>query len=229
MEKGKKIMTITISFMALILACVMFMQFKVVNETDLAQIETMREAELEQAVTEWKEKYEETYEKLVNTNNKIIEYEEKMQSNAETEELVNKELMEAKRNIGLTTVEGEGIIVTLIDSEEINYDYEDLLELVNELRDAGAEAISINDERIVSTSDIVNRAARIRVNSKNISSPYIIKVIGDKIHLKSALTIKNGYYDSKQKSGYNLEIQEKNNIKINKYSKKIDLKYIELN
>ena len=74
MNKEKKIMTITISIMALILVCVMFMQFKVVNETDIAQIETMREDELEEAVAEWKEKYEEVYEKIVDTTNKINEY-----------------------------------------------------------------------------------------------------------------------------------------------------------
>ena len=101
--------------------------------------------------------------------------------------------------------------------------------LINELRDAGAEAISINGERIINTSDIVYiSATMIKVNSKNISSPYIIKAIGDEIYLKSALTIKNGYYDVKVKNGYDINIEEKKNIKINKYSKNVNLKYIEL-
>ena len=229
MEKEKKIMILTISIMALILVCVMFMQFKVVNQTDIAQIESMREDELEKAVTEWKEKYEEAYEKLVDTNNKINEYNEKMQSNAATKELVNKELTEAKINFGLTDVTGDGIIVTLTNTDELEYDADDLLELVNELRSAGAEAILINGERIVNTSDVVNiTSSIIKVNSKNISSPYIIKAIGDNTYLKSALTIKNGYYDIKQKSDYKIKIEEKTNIEINKYSKSVNLKYIEL-
>lgn len=228
MRKEKRIMTATISVMAFILVCVMFMQFKVVNETDIEELESMREDELEKALAEWKEKYEEAYQKLVDTNNKINEYEEKMQSNEETKELVNKELTESKRNFGLTTVEGEGIIVTLTDTDDIAYDYEDLLDLINELRDAGAEAISINDERIVNMSDIVNRSTRIRVNSQNVSSPYVIKAIGDRTYLKSALTIKNGYYDLKEKDKYQIKIEEKSNIKINKFSKEINLKYIEI-
>lgn len=229
MEKDKKILILTISIMALILVCVMFMQFKVVNETDIAQIESMREDELEKAVAEWKEKYEEAYEKLSDTSDKINEYNEKMQSNAETEELINKELTEAKTNYGLTDVTGEGIIVTLTDTEEMAYDSDDLLELVNELRLAGAEAISINDERIVNTSDIVNiTSTTIKVNSKNITSPYTIKAIGDNTYLKSALTIKNGYYDIKEKNDYKIKIEEKSNIKIEKYSKSLNLKYIEL-
>lgn len=229
MEKDKKILILTISIMALILVCVMFMQFKVVNETDIAQIESMREDELEEAVAEWKEKYEEAYEKLSDTSDKINEYNEKMQSNAETEELINKELTEAKTNYGLTDVTGEGIIVTLTNTEEMAYDSDDLLELVNELRLAGAEAISINDERIVNTSDIVNiTSTTIKVNSKNITSPYTIKAIGDNTYLKSALTIKNGYYDIKEKNDYKIKIEEKSNIKIEKYSKSLNLKYIEL-
>lgn len=229
MEKDKKILILTISIMALILVCVMFMQFKVVNETDIAQIESMREDELEEAVAEWKEKYEEAYEKLSDTSDKINEYNEKMQSNAETEELINKELTEAKINYGLTDVTGEGIIVTLTDTEEMAYDSDDLLELINELRLAGAEAISINDERIVNTTDIVNiTSTTIKVNSKNITSPYTIKAIGDNTYLKSALTIKNGYYDIKEKNDYKIKIEEKSNIKIEKYSKALNLKYIEL-
>lgn len=229
MKKEEKIMIITISIMSLILVCVMFMQFKVVNETDIAQIEDMRKDELAEALSEWKEKYEETTKKLVDTNKKVQEYEEKLQSNEETRELVEKELAEAKENFGFTDVSGDGIIITLTDNEEKAYEAKDLVDLINELRAAGIEAISINDERVTNITDIVDISSRyILVNSNKVSSPYVIKAIGDKTHLKSALTIKNGYFDLKQKEGYNIEIQEKSNIKINKYSKEVSLKYIEL-
>lgn len=229
MKKEEKIMIITISIMSLILVCVMFMQFKVVNETDIAQIEDMREDELAEALSEWKEKYEETTKKIVDTNKKVQEYEEKLQSNEETRELVEKELAEAKENFGFTDVSGDGIIITLTDNEEKAYEAKDLVDLINELRAAGIEAISINDERVTNITDIVDISSRyILVNSNKVSSPYVIKAIGDKTHLKSALTIKNGYFDLKQKEGYNIEIQEKSNMKINKYSKEVSLKYIEL-
>ena len=228
MEKEKKIMIVTISIMSLILVCVMFMQFKVVNETDIAQIESMREDELQEAVKEWKEKYEEAYKKIEDTNKKINEYEEKVQNNTETKELVDKELLEAKKNFGLTDVSGEGIIITLTNTDERSYTAYNLLDLINELRAAGAEAISINGERITNISDIVDiSTSHIRINSNNVSSPYVIKAIGDKTYLKSALTIKNGYFDLKQKDEYNIDIQEKTNIKINACSKEVTLKYIE--
>lgn len=229
MKKDKLIIVITISIMSIILATVMFAQFKVVNEVDIAQIEYMSEQELKESLIEWREKYQTTEDKIKDTITKIREYEEKVQSNDEARELVKKELSEAQETFGLTNVEGEGIIVTLTDTDERSYDYKDLLTLVNELRAAGAKAISINNERIVNMTDIVSISTRyIMVNRNKISSPYVVKAIGDKTYLKSAITIKNGYVDLKEKDGYNISIQEKANIKINKYSEKVTLRYIEL-
>ena len=228
MNKNKLVMNITIGITALILVCVMFIQFRIVNETDIAQIESMREDELKEAAVEWKEKYEKTAEKLEDTNKKIEEYRDKTQSNDEAKDLIETELVNAEENFGLTDVNGDGVIVTLTDTDDKVYNWKDLLELVNELRAAGAEAISINDERIINLTDIIDVGNRyIVVNKQKIASPYIIKAIGDKIHLKSALTIKNGYYDLKKKEEYNIEIQERTNIKIEKYSKDVNLKYIE--
>ena len=228
MQKGYKTMVITISLMSFLLTCVMFMQFKVVKKTEIAQIEGMREDELEKAATEWKEKYEEVSKKIIETNQKMKEYNETQANNIEARELVAKELTEAKKNFGLTAVTGDGIMITLKDSEEKSYEADDLLDIVNELRDAGAEAISINEERVTNITDIANIATKyIVINSERVSSPYVIKAIGDKTYLKSALMIKNGYYDIKKKGDYDIDIQEKNNIRIDPYHKEISLKYIQ--
>ena len=229
MKKNKIIITTTISIMSMIFFAVIFAQFKVVNEVDIAQIEYMSEQELKQSLIEWREKYETTEAKIKDTVSKIQEYDEKVQGNEEARELVKKELSEAKQIFGLTNIEGEGITVTLTDNEERSYDYKDLLNLVNELRAAGAKAISINNQRIVNMSDIANVNYRyIIINNTRVTSPYVVKAIGDKTYLKSALTIKNGYMDLKEKDGYDISVQEKTNIKINKYSEKVDVKYIKL-
>ena len=141
--------------------------------------------------------------------------------------MVERELAEAQENFGLTEVIGDGIIVTITDNEEKSVKAMDLLDLVNELKVAGSKAISINEQRVTNLTDLVDISTKyIKVNSENISSPYVIKAIGDKTHLKSALTIKNGYFDLLQKEGYNIKIEEKNNIKINKYLNDVTLKYI---
>lgn len=229
MKKKPKTIIITISIMSAILSCVMFMQFKVVNQTNIEEIETMREDELNDAIANWKEKYEQVSKELEDTSERIKQYRNKLQNNAEIKELVEKELAEAQENFGLTEINGDGIIVTIEDNEEKSVGAIDLLDLVNELKVAGSNAISINEQRVTNLTDIVDIATKyIKVNSENISSPYVIKAIGDKTYLKSALTIKNGYFDIRQKEGYNISIEEKNNIKINKYLNDIALKYIEL-
>ena len=204
MQKEKRIIVITIGLMSLVLACVMFMQFKVVDKTDIAEIETMREDELQKALSEWKEKYEETTTKLGETKEKKEEYNKLSENSEEASKLVEKELAEAKILAGTTAVTGNGIQVTLTDNSEMQYAAKDLWILVNELRAAGAEAITISDnnstERVVNTTDIVDISNKyILVNSNKISSPYIVTAIGDQAYLKSALSIKNGYIDTRQK------------------------------
>ncbi len=228
MKKDKLALYITIGIMTIILVCVIFAQFRIVNETDLAQIESMREDELKEAVIEWKEKYEKTAEKLEDTNKKLEEYKKKIQSNEEARDLIETELVNSREYFGLTDMYGDGLIITLTDTENQLYTWKDILELINELKAAGAEAIAVNGERIINMTDINDVGNRfVVVNGRKLSSPYTIKVIGDKLHLKSALTIKNGYYDLKTKGEYKMDIQEKNNIKVEKYSKEVNLRYIE--
>lgn len=100
----------------------------------------------------------------------------------------------------------------------------DLLMLVNELRLAGAEAISINGERIVANSDIFDVANFIYINGQRTTTPYEIKVIGDRKYLQSALNIKGGYIDTY--SSYNIKMETSENIIINKYEGKMNLDYV---
>ena len=114
----------------------------------------------------------ETNTKLQDTQTKIAEYKEKSENSDETEKLVEEELKEANLILGKTDVIGNGIQVTLKDTEDKVYDAENLLTLVNELRAAGAEAISINGERVINLTDIVDISSRfVLVNSNKISSP----------------------------------------------------------
>ena len=92
MKKGKITMTITLGIICFVLVFVMFMQFKTVQETDITQIETMRETELRDALADWKTKYEETSESLGDTIQKIDEYKQKDNSNEQANELLTKEV-----------------------------------------------------------------------------------------------------------------------------------------
>lgn len=230
MKKGKKTMMVTMGIACFALSCVTFMQFKIVNETDITSIETMREDELRTELANWKSKYEETDKQYNEVTEKIEEYKEKKESNNETAELIEEELETANMRLGKTNIEGEGIEITIkpSDSEEIaNICADDLIVIVNALKFAGAEAISINEERILTMSDIVDiNELFIKVNGQRILSPYVIKAVGNKSYLESALVGAGGVADDLRKLGHEVTITQSDKVLVKKYNGEINYKYI---
>ncbi len=228
-KKGKITMAITIGIACFALIMIMFMQFKIVNETDITSIENMREAELRTELASWKSKYDEANQKYEETMKKIEEYKSTSQSNEETEKLVDEELSQVNMMLGKTDVQGEGIEVTLreTNNEEVaRINGDDLLVIVNALINSGAEAISINDERIINMSDIVDiNEAFIKVNGKRILAPYVVKAIGNSSYLETALIGNGGHVDEMKKIGQDVSIEKINKVKILKYDGEINLKY----
>lgn len=231
LKKGKITMTITIGIACFCLVLVMFMQFKIVNQTDITSIENMREAELTTELANWKSKYEETnqaYEEIVA---KMEEYKQTNQSNEETEKLVNSELEQVNLTLGKTDVEGQGIEIVLrdTDNEEVEkITADNLIIIINTLKLSGAEAISINDERIINMSDIVDiNESFIKVNGQRILAPYIIKAIGDPSYLESGLIGNGGPIDNMKKLGQDVSINKPNKVRILKYNDEIKTKYIQ--
>ena len=223
LKKGKITLIISISCTAFILTMIMFTQFKTVKETDITGIETMRESELRAELSSWKEKYEDVNQKIVDIEDKMKEYNDEILTNNNATSLLQRELEESKKYAGQTDVTGEGIIVTLSDNDKSQIIADDLIRLVNELKNAGAEAISINDQRIITTTDIVDiRFLYIVINTSNhlnrISSPYTVKAIGNKKYLESSITLKNGYMDFLKADNKSISYATDDNILIPKYN-----------
>jgi len=210
----------------------MVIQFKTVTETDIAGIELMREAELRTELASWKSKYEDATLKIDETNYKIEEYSKEIEENNNISELLAREVHEAEVIAGYTDVMGPGIIITLEDTDKMQITADDLMSLLNELKLAGAEAISINNQRIVSLTDISNIDYKfIMVNTAKeigkarIESPYVIKAIGNQKYLESAISIKYGFLDSMKSSGKVASYVLDNNIMILKYDGTLEYKY----
>ena len=224
MKKGKNVMIISIGAIALILTMVIFIQFKTVKETDITAIETMREAELRTELSSWKAKYDEISAKLEETEDKISNYRNDIENNEKNSKLLDQEYADTEKYLGYTDVQGEGIQVVLDDTEYKQVQSSDILSLVNELRLAGAEAISINDERVVSTTEIVNVDTRfVIVNGKRVVAPFTIKAIGDKKYLESAISIKGGYVDEIKAKEITINYSVEDKLTINKFSGKMSL------
>lgn len=126
---------------------------------------------------------------------------------------LNSRIEELRALAGLTQVEGPGIRITLKDNPQaaetandspflpgIVHDY-DILQVVNELRAAGAEAISVNGTRITGYTPIRCVGPAILINGHPVPAPFVIEAIGDAKGLESAVEMTNGIVDNLRKSG----------------------------
>jgi uncharacterized protein YlxW (UPF0749 family) len=182
-------------------------------------------------------KYESLYEEL-ESKEKLLEKTRQNASNSNESDSKNEE--EIKNNqslLGLTDIAGQGLIITLDENSDVNTEEildinnylvheEDLLYIVNELFNCGADAVSINDERIVNTTPILCDGNIIRINGKMIGVPVIIKAIGYPERLDGALTRPGGYLDVMANDGVVVTVERSEYINIPKYDGVYSYEYL---
>ena len=178
MNKAKITLCITIICICTILVSVGFMRFKVVDNNDRESEEVLIETELRQEIASLKDKYNHVIEETETINAKIDEYKEQIDKNEDSSELIKSEIRQTSQLLGKTKVKGDGVVIIMQDNESEKIIESDLSEIINELKYAGAEAISINNIRIDSLSDVTTTTNNIMmIEGKRISSPYEIKAI----------------------------------------------------
>ncbi|MGZ0146380.1 DUF881 domain-containing protein [Kribbella sp. WER1] len=93
---------------------------------------------------------------------------------------------------GTMAAVGQGVRITLNDPQG-KMTSSNLLDAIEELRDAGAEAIQINGSvRVVASTDFVDDAPGIRVDGQKLTSPYVIEAIGESHNLAEAANFPGG-------------------------------------
>lgn len=129
----------------------------------------------------------------------MSQLERKAAAESGVRESFSHELEQARVAAGLTQVTGPGVEIVLGDAsqlppgtdpnESLIHDY-DVAAVTNALMNAGAEAVSINGERVVATTAIRCAGNTILVNSTRLGNPYTIRAIGD------AAALHDGVYAS---------------------------------
>jgi uncharacterized protein YlxW (UPF0749 family) len=116
--------------------------------------------------------------------------------------------------LGLVAAHGPGIVTTVGDPSG-TVGPEVLLDLVQELRDAGAEAIDVNGVRVVGSTSFAGEPGALTVSGAKISSPYQITAIGAADTLAEALRIPGGVVDSvNSRQGATIVIQPRPDVRI---------------
>lgn len=132
------------------------------------------------------------------------------------------ELERVRMEAGLTDVAGPGVTIILDDSKRSRQQGEnpnlylihddDLLKVINELRAAGAEAISINDQRLLAMSEIRCAGPTLSVNNSRSAPPYEIRAIGNPQTLENSLKMRGGVVETLQFWGIQVSIKSNESL-----------------
>lgn len=216
------------------------LQFRTINQSQSEINRLKNENELRDEINEWKDMYETIKYKNQELETKITEYKNSASERNATVQLLNNEIDDLEMMAGLSEVKGTGIIVTLDDTRALNqiavdagyYDPNvyvihdtDILVLVNELKAAGAEAISINGQRISSNTEIRCVGPVIQINGIRLTAPFKVSAIGSPDILSSAIKLRGGIIDQINSANIDVTIEAQDSIIIPKYEKVIEYKY----
>lgn len=223
-QKDKLTRSILIGIMCCFLTAGIVVQIKTVNDSSTSVGKTQTENELRDSVLRWKEKYENAYAKLEKEESELESLREQASNSTDSSSGLSTKLQRYNMLLGQTDLIGSGIIITLEDGDSklatdpIVHDG-DLIEVVNALKNAGAEAISINGQRITSRTEISCAGNIITVNGEKIGSPFEIKAIGSPSRLYTSINIYGGYISKLEKAYIKVDVKQvdKSTIEIPKY------------
>jgi len=119
--------------------------------------------------------------------------------------------------VGAVGATGPGITLTIEDSGP-GVSPEAMLDVINELRAAGAEAIEINDAhqsvRVGVDTWVVGTPGSLTVDNQTLSPPYSILAIGDPPTLAAAMNIPGGAEDSVKRVGARMSVQQADRVNV---------------
>ncbi|MEZ8220647.1 Uncharacterized conserved protein YlxW, UPF0749 family [Candidatus Fervidibacteria bacterium JGI MDM2 JNZ-1-D12] len=186
-----------------------------------ATIGSSRATVLMERLLKAQEEIKQLREEVDKLRQQIRDYERAMAEGRAATERITAELNKLRVMAGLTKVRGPGVIVWLTDASKpvsaenpslgIVHDT-DLLMIVNELRNAGAEAIAINNQRVVATTAIRCVGNLITVNGVPITPPYEIAAIGDPNKLKEGLMMPEGIVEQLKALGIPISVSQRQDV-----------------
>jgi uncharacterized protein YlxW (UPF0749 family) len=167
---------------------------------------------------------------------RLADYKSGVENTGSIYGIMQSELEKIRNYSDYEKVQGAGIIITLNDSQQEIAEGEDvawylihdidILEIVNELRMAGAEAIAINDERVTATTSIRCGGPTINIDGKRHAVPFVIKAIGDPKTLEASALAPESYIELYMSySGIQVEIQKVEKLIIKGYEGRNKLWY----
>ena len=231
---NKKQIAITLGVMCFLLTIAICVQLRTMSSASSTVSQTLSDNGLRDEVLKMKSKYDEASKELEQKEKELEKIRQAATQNDTTSEAKEKELKQNNMILGNIDVVGNWVEIVLADATVKNnlnpslqiIHYDDLQLVVNELKNAGAEAIEINGQRLVNTSAITCEGNIIKINGERIGSPFYIKAIGSQSLLYGALTRAGSIIDWIKNDGNTAEVKKADNITISKYVGTISHDYI---
>ncbi len=237
MKKNK--IAVLLGIVCLILTIAIIIQVNTIKRTSSTVSKRFSEDNIRDEVLKWKEKYDKETQNLDNAEKELAKIREEATKDDVTASALEEQITLNNNLLGLTDLEGKGIELTIKDDPNINTENvailddisnhlvhdNDLRMIVNELKNAGAEAISINDQRIVTTTAITCIGNVIKINDEKVSSPFVIKAICFPERMET-LTRGGGYLDFIDDYGIVVSLKKLEKVRIPKYTGVISSKYM---
>lgn len=236
MEKKKKNRgELAIGVVCAILGVLLAIQLRSVkvNNADSAANAGRMET-LQGMYNEARDKLDGTQAQLTQAQAELEAFRAEAASGSSVNEALKAEVEKLGMEAGLTDVEGPGVMVAMRDSsapnltgDEQNYIIHDndLLSVINDLRDAGAEAISLNGERLLATSEVRCAGAVVIVNGRRYTAPFVFNAIGDPTTLYNALTMRNGVVDVLGQWKIEVKVTASEKLTVPKYDGVVEFRY----
>ena len=215
MNTHKNIIALTL--VCLLLGAMLSWQFvSVKNNRESASVQNKRLDEVTDELLVTKNNYEDLSKRNEELVTEIGKYESiRGDSNKETAALTS-ELERVRMVTGLVDVTGKGIVVTLNNGVSDSVIDQDILDVLNELRASDAQAISVNDERVVAMTEVRLAGKYIMINSRQMNAPFIIKAIADPDKLEHSLRIIDGVIEKLETYGLVVSVVKSEKIVIPK-------------
>lgn len=226
MKKTK--ISILFGIICCVLAIAISIQVKTIDEAnkEVGKITSGNDG-LRDEILQLRDKYNNKYKELEEAELKLEQVRTQAVANNAEDAEKERQIKQMEKLLGKTEEKGEGIVIVLDDNRDISADevlnvgdyivhYYDLMYITNELFNAGATAVSINDQRITTATGIMCDGNITRVNGEMVGVPITIKAIGFPEMLEGQLTRTGGYLEY-LRNYVKIDVQKLNDIAIPKF------------
>lgn len=208
-RRGHTAIAITVALLGFLLA------IQLRSQQGLAdRLAVEREEDLGQILTELTARSDRLLEEIVDLRVSLAKTEGTEERERALVDAAREQLRALQVLLGVVPVKGQGIVVT-IDDPQSAVGSEVLLDAVQELRDAGAEAIEVNRVRVVASTAFTGEPGALIAGAARLTRPYVIEAIGSPATLAEAMRIPGGVVDAlAARAGASVRIEESSSVSI---------------